>query len=249
MLYCYDHPSMFRAIERDQTLTGRVSSQVEQLILGSHLRPGDKLPAERDLADRFQVSRTVVREAIRSLAARGMVDVQQGKGTMVSTPSLESLAQPMALILRSSQGELEHHKVMEVRRLLEVEIVALAAARRTDSDIQRMEEILENRAEIHSNRQVFLEWDMGFHAALAQSTQNELFSLLLNSVASVLRQIREVGFDVPGTPDRALLHHQNILAAVKSSNVVEARRAMQEHMNEAQTTLLRSLELRLKNAE
>jgi len=235
---------MFKAIEREETLTRRVTEQVEQLILDDLLRPGDKLPAERDLALRFQVSRTVIREAIRSLAAHGLVEVRQGKGTTVSIPSVESLQRPLTLLLRTNQRDLDHKKVLEVRRTLEIEIAGIAAERRTSSDLDTLEHILEDRSETKSSREEFVEWDVAFHAALARATQNELFSLLLDSVATVMRKVREIGFDVPGTPERAYRFHRRILDQVTAGNSSGARRAMQEHLAESEQTILKAMNLK-----
>jgi GntR family transcriptional repressor for pyruvate dehydrogenase complex len=235
---------MFTTIERDETLTSRVTGQVEQLILDDLLRPGDKLPAERDLATRFQVSRTVVREAIRSLAARGLVEVRQGRGTTVSAPSIQSVTQPLTLLLRGNQRDLDHKKILEVRRSLEIEIAGIAALRRTSNDLDTLEQILEDRTATKSSREQFIEWDVAFHAALARATQNELFSLLLESVATVMRKVREVGFDVPGTPERAYAFHRRILDQIIKANSAGARRAMQEHLAESEQTMLKAMKMR-----
>lgn len=237
---------MFRAIERDETLTGRVTDQVEQLILEDQLRPGDKLPPERELATRFQVSRTVVREAIRSLAARGLVAVRQGSGTTVSAPSVDSVTQPLTLLLRANRGELDCAKVIEVRRVLEIEIAGVAAVRRTSQNLDAMELILEDRAGAKADPKAFAEWDMAFHLALARSTQNELFLLLLDSIAGVMRQVREVGFQVPGTPERAYLFHRKILDQVTKGSTEGARRAMREHLMESEQTMARGMKLKRK---
>ncbi len=239
---------MFKAIEREETLTRRVTDEVERLILDDLLRPGDRLPAERDLAERFQVSRTVIREAIRALAARGLLEVRQGKGTTVSAPSVESLKQPLALLLRTNQRDLDHKKILEVRRTLEIEIAGLAAERRTSRDLDALEHILEDRSGTKSSRQEFVEWDVAFHSALARATQNELFSLLLDSVATVMRKVREIGFDVPGTPERAYRFHRRILDEVTKSSPVGARRAMQEHLVESEQTILRALRIQGRNS-
>jgi len=235
---------MFTAIDRDETLTSRVTGQVEKMIVADLLRPGDKLPAERDLALRFQVSRTVVREAIRSLAAKGLVEVRQGRGTTVSMPSVESLTQPMTLLLRGGGRELDHKKVIEVRSALEIEIAGLAARRRTSQDLEAMELILEDRAGTREDRQAFVAWDMAFHSALARATHNELFSLLLDSVAAVLRTVRELGFNVPGTPDRAFAFHRRILDQVTAGDPEKARRAMAKHLAESEQTMTEALKRR-----
>ena len=219
--------------------------KVERLITEDLLRPGDKLPAERELAERFHVSRTVVREAIRSLSARGLVQVRQGHGTTVSSPTIKSVSQPLSLLLRGNHHELDHKKVLEVRRTLEVEIAGLAAMRRTSKDLDALEQILEDRTGAKTDQGEFVEWDVAFHAALARATQNELFSVLLDSLAAVLREVREVGFTVAGTPERAYMFHRRILDEVSAGSAAGARRAMEEHLAESEETMLQAAALEL----
>lgn len=227
----------FKAIEREETLAARVTDRLEQMILRSALPPGSRLPAERELAERFRVSRTVIREAVRSLAARGMVAVKAGSGTRVQTPSAESVSETMALCLRSSQGDLDHRKVSEVRRLFEVEIAGLAAERRTDADLEAMARILADETDLAKSRERFVRWDIAFHSALATATHNELFPILLQSVVSTMRKVREYGFNVPSTPQRAVYFHRRIFQKVKEGNPAAARQAMEEHLSEAEKTM------------
>jgi GntR family transcriptional repressor for pyruvate dehydrogenase complex len=234
---------MFQTLERE-TLAGRVTGQVERLIVERHLQPGDRLPAERELAAKLGVSRTVVREAVRSLTAKGMLEVKPGSGTIVRTPSADDLSPSMALFLRGQRPQIDHQEVMEVRRLLEVEIAGLAAQRRTEQDLATLERILDEHVGIHQSRQIFVAWDVAFHSALAVATHNDLFPLLLNSVVTILRKVREIGFDVPGSPDRALYHHRAIFRQVKRGKAEAARHAMREHLAEAEDTMLKALKLR-----
>ncbi len=228
---------MFDVIPRETTLASRVTVQVEKMILDSHLQPGDRLPAERELAAQFGVSRTVVREAVRALMAKGMVEVRQGSGTIIRTPTASALVQPMTMLMRGGQKELDYPKVAEVRRLIEVEIAGLAAERRTIEDIHSMETILAGINKARLTCEDFVDWDIAFHAALAKATANELLGVLLESVSSVLRQIRELGYKVKGTPDRALSFHKSILEQVKLGSVKGARAAMEAHLEESAETV------------
>lgn len=232
-----DPIDLFETLPRESTLASRVAGQIEQLILDGHLKPGDRLPSERQLADQFGVSRTVVREAVRSLAAKNLLHVQAGSGTIVSTPSAESVAQTMSLFLRVGQLELDYDKVHEVRRALEIAIAGAAAERRTPADIAAMEEILQQARRIRGNRDEFAANDVAFHAALAQATHNELYILLLDSVADIMLQVRQMAFDVPDMPTRALAHHADILTEVKAGDADAARDAMRGHLIESENTM------------
>lgn len=237
---------MFKTLEREETLASRVSREIERLIVVGRFHLGGRLPAERQLADEFGVSRTVVREAVRSLMAKGLVEVRHGSGMMIRTPSAETVSQSMALFLRGGQPELDYKKVMEVRRLLEVEIAGLAAERRTTEDLAAMQVILDDTEGIRQKRARFVEWDVAFHAALATATHNEMFSLLLDSVVGTMKQVRELGFDVPSSPSNAIKHHQAIFIRVAARDEGGARQAMRDHLAEAEQTMRRALELRKK---
>jgi len=224
--------SLFKAIQREPTLSNRVTDQIESLIIENQLQPGNHLPSERELAQQFGVSRTVIREAIRALSAKGLLEVRSGHGTVVRSPTAEAVAQSMNLFLRAGQEPFDYSKVFEVRNLLEVEIAGLAAERRTAEDLEKMKTILSEAANnlAHENRHHFAKTDVTFHAALAQATHNELFSLLLESLADIMFEIRLTGFDVPNTPTRALADHREILEQIKGGNAEGARQVMREHM-------------------
>lgn len=223
------------------TLSTRVAGLVERHLIESRLQPGDRLPTERNLACKFGVSRTVVREAVRALVAKGMLEVRHGSGMTIRSPTVELLSTPLAMILKSAHPGVNHEKIMEVRRLLEVEIAGLAAQRRTARDVADLTAIVENTAGIRTNRERFVQWDVSFHAGLASATQNQLFVLLLESVVSIMRQVRELGFEVSGTQSRAIRHHTAILNAVAAGDPAQARKAMLAHLEEAEGTMHKAL--------
>lgn len=233
---------LFTAITREASLANRLTSQLEQMIIENRVQQGDRLPAERELARQFGVSRTVVREAVRALQAKGLLEVHTGSGTVVCSPSAAAVSQSMTLFLRAGRPELDYRKVLEVRRLLEVEIAGLAAERRTAQDLQRLKDILEVTPNVTS-REEYVRVDIGFHALLAQATHNELFVLLLDSIVEILRKVREMAFDIPSAPLRAYQYHSAIMQQVEQGNPDRARQAMRDHLEEAEDTLLRAMAL------
>lgn len=237
---------MFKTLEREETLAARVTEQLEAFLAQRQLPPGERIPAERDLAAQFGVSRTVVREAVRSLVAKGLLEVKPGSGTHVSTPSAERVTETMSWYLQANNSEPDLRKISEVRRLLEVEIAGLAAERRTEEDLREMRRILDDTSGVRRDRERFVEWDISFHAALAAATHNELFSILLDSVVSTLRKVRELGFNVPNTPERAKYFHELIFERVQEGNPSAARAAMREHMTEAERTMQQGMERRAR---
>jgi GntR family transcriptional repressor for pyruvate dehydrogenase complex len=235
-------PELFGLLTRDATLAERVTEQMKQLIVSGQLRAGDRMPPERELARQFGVSRTVVREAVRSLMAQGLVEVHAGSGSVVRNPSAGAVAESMALFLQVGRQGFDHGKILEVRHLLEVEIAGLAAERRTGDDLVALAAVLQETAHVGGNCDDWLKNDMAFHALLAQATRNELFSLLLDSIADIMISVRRLSFDVAGAPDRTLKYHGAILEQVEKGDPVGARAAMREHLAEAEATMRAALE-------
>ncbi len=220
-------------LTREATLAERVQRELERLILDSRLGPGDRLPSERELANQFGVSRTVVREAVRGLVAKQLLDVSVGRGTVVRAPTAESAAESMKLLLLMQAGGAGVEKVSEVRHIVENEIAARAAERRTDEDLRTLAAILEETRQHLDEPDVYIKSDVAFHAALASATQNELFVIILDSLVEVMIEVRLLTLRVPGVTAVALGYHERILEAVVSGDPKAAREAMDAHMDQA----------------
>lgn len=233
------HPSHLRP-HLQSTLTSQVTTTLEEMVL-SQLRPGDRLPSERELAEQFSVSRTVVREAVRALTARGLLEVRSRSGVVVSVPTQANVSQSIASFLKAGMPELDYSKVMEVRSHLEVQIAGLAAERRRQSDLQQMEAILEET--LHANTlEQFVEVDLAFHHTLAKATRNELYSLLMESLDGVMRTLRVLAFYLDNgktSASRAYRYHHAIYEQVSNRSPEGAREAMREHLIEAEDTVMR----------
>jgi GntR family transcriptional repressor for pyruvate dehydrogenase complex len=233
---------MFTKIEREANLSDLVSQQIQNLIRERHLMPNDRLPAERDLAEQFGVSRTVVREAVRGLTAKGLLQVTPGRGgTIVRLPTAETMTEMMTLFLRGDERQLDYEHLVEVRRVLEVAIAGYAAERHDAKDLEEMQMILQETLKIGSDRDKFVKWDLAFHKALAKATHNRLFPLLLESVNELMIEVRQMAFRTMGAPARSYRYHSAIYEQVKKGNAAGAREAMRDHLVEAEQTLRKAL--------
>jgi GntR family transcriptional repressor for pyruvate dehydrogenase complex len=145
--------------------------------------------------------------------------------------------------LHHGNKAIQYEKVHEVRRVLEVEIAALAAKRAEISDIEEMDRQIERQRASTSDRDRYVASDVAFHAALAMATHNELFSALLDSIADVMTEVRQLGFRVPGAQEGALSHHLRILEKIKAGNAAEAARAMRDHLHDSKSILRQGLEI------
>jgi GntR family transcriptional regulator, transcriptional repressor for pyruvate dehydrogenase complex len=238
--------TLVHALPRELTLAARVSAELESVIVANDIAAGQRLPSERELASQFGVSRTVIREAVRGLSAKGLVDVENGRGTVVRAVSGASAAASMHLLLRMQPGGIDMDKVIEVRRILENHISAIAAERRTEADLVDLDLAVAEAESQLGDPDTFVHADIAFHMALARATHNELFSVLLDSVARVMTEVRLLALRIPGTPERAVAHHRAVLAAVRAGDARVARAAMDAHMDEARETLRQAVESEAK---
>lgn len=219
-----------------QRLSESVAEQILHLIAEHELQPGDRLPGERRLVETFGVSRTVVREAIRSLVVRGLVDVRPGGGAVVKRPSTGFLSDALVQILKSSPGGITYAHLREVRRLVEPDLAALAATRHTDDEIRAMEHELEVMRRAETADDAWARADVAFHSTLARATHNPLFGIVLGSVHDLQLEVRLLAIKLPETRGKALHHHTRILEAVRAGDSAGARRAMLAHLGEAEET-------------
>ncbi len=232
----------FKPIERDTTLADQVSRQIQALIVDGRLMPGDRLPSERDLAVRFGVSRTAVRDAVKGLAAKGMLEVNIGRaGTMVRSPTVANMSDMMTLFLRGDAPALNMDDLIEARRVLEVAIAGFAAERHTEADLSAMQHNLDETLKVGRNREKFVQCDIEFHKALARATGNRLFLLFLESVNEPMVEARLLAFRRHGAPERSYHYHKRIFDQVSGHNAEGAREAMREHLVEAEETLRKTL--------
>jgi GntR family transcriptional repressor for pyruvate dehydrogenase complex len=225
----------FRAIKRVQSLSDRVADQLTEAILSRQLNPGDLLPPERELGDKFGVSRTVVREAVRSLAARGLVRVTSGRGVEVNAFGPGDVAASISLLVRG-QEELDYGTVNEVRAALEVQVADLAAQRAGSDDLKRLAQLCDDYQQSLERRDLVAAGDLDFqfHRELAQAAGNDLLLAMLDSIGDVLREVRNQAMNDVHVGEEGLRAHRKILKHVSAGKPDEARAAMAAHLAEAE---------------
>jgi GntR family transcriptional repressor for pyruvate dehydrogenase complex len=222
-------PALFQPIVREPRLSEKVADLILESIISGQLEHGDRLPSERELGERFGVSRTVIREAVRTLAAKGVVEVRPGSGLRVAEVGSSTVRESMTLFLRSSPV-LNYDQVNEVRTLLEVEVAGLAAERATAEDIETLTEILRRMETVIDDVEAASIEDVAFHRQIATTTQNELYGLMLDSIGDVLLEIRRSTL-AGGTPGPAVLAwHARILDRIAAHDPEGAREAMRDHL-------------------
>ena len=219
----------------------QIAEQIEKRILDGELRSGDRLPTERELAEQFHASRTAVREAMKILAQKGLVDMRPGRGTIVIDGVHKAMLHSINLAMKLKLGEVGgSDNLVEVREILETEIAALAAARATEKEIAIMREAVQIMDQHLDDADLFIAADNTFHEALAQGTQNTLILILVNSIVHLLSEQRKQIFEVEGGPQRGQLHHKSILESVIRRDPESARAAMRAHLRQVRQDVSQS---------
>jgi GntR family transcriptional regulator, transcriptional repressor for pyruvate dehydrogenase complex len=229
-----DRTGMFSAVSRAATLSEKVAEQITQAIMDGTLAPGERLQSERDLAEQFGVSRTVIREVARSLVASGLVEARSGRGLQVAEVGPEVVSRAMGLFLHRSSA-IDYPRIHEVRAALEVSIAGYAAQRASTADIAHLQDLAATLTSVVTSEtsvdvQRAAELDVAFHRALAQATHNELFLVLLDSVGEVLLEIRRRAFELDDVRRYAAQAHHEILEQVANGDADAARNAMRRHL-------------------
>jgi GntR family transcriptional repressor for pyruvate dehydrogenase complex len=225
----------FETVRRDKVYEG-VAKQIERLIL-KRLQPGDKLPSERELAETLGVSRSSIRDAIRSLELMGMVEPRQGAGTIVREISSESLVNPLANAIKRKEdliGEL-----LDFRKMLEPQLAARAATRASPEEIAEMEDILDRQDRKLRDGESAIAEDSEFHYAIALASGNSIVLKVLDTLMDLLRDSRERSLQEEGRPQKSLAGHRRILTAIKRRDIDGAKAAMRRHIENVEQIVLR----------
>jgi GntR family transcriptional repressor for pyruvate dehydrogenase complex len=225
-------PSFGRPVDRAPRLSDRVADLMLEEILSRGLRPGEALPSERELAEQYGVSRTVIREAVRSLAAKGLVSAQAGRGLCVAAVEADAVSASMNLYLRGVD-ELPYERVHEVRMAIETEVAELAAQRAEPDEIEELAAISRRYKEVIHDVDAVSNADVEFHRHLALLTHNGLFVIMLDSIGDVLLEIRRATLGLPDDAQHGYEQHESILAAVRAHDPQAARDAMRRHLDDA----------------
>lgn len=207
-----------------------IVDQIRSMIDGGELSPGDKLPPERRLAELFSVSRNTVREAIKSLAEQGVVESRQGAGTFVRETNPEGFAALFAGEILRRQPKLRD--VFEVRKLLEPEIAAMAARNAMPDDITRLENVLAEQERAMQAGLSAGRHDQMLHAILAKASGNEVMQAMVFALHDDLSELRVEGLQTRERQEASLAAHRAIVEAVRNGYVMQAERAMRDHLEE-----------------
>ena len=198
-------------IERRKTYE-LVAERLTEEISSRVLEPGDLLPPERELVAAFGVGRSSVREALRMLESRGLIK-SNGAGTFKVARLSNPLNHSLNLLLEAEETDVA--ELFEVRRLLEGECAALAAARRTRAHLDRMAAAVDAMEAGLGAEQTFIDADLRFHMTVAEASRNRVATHLMHAIRGLLQRALSSVYHVPGSPERAIGMHRLILEAIR----------------------------------
>jgi GntR family transcriptional regulator, transcriptional repressor for pyruvate dehydrogenase complex len=212
-----------------------VASQIHRLIADGRLKPGDRLPPERELAEMFGVSRSSVRDAIRVLEMRGLVEPKHGEGTLVRQVPLDAIVSPLADVLAASKDLTTD--LFDMRKILEPPVARAAALRATPEDLAALKDIVARQAERVQAGEVAIAEDNEFHYRIATAAKNRVVLRVIDVVMELLRESRVRWLQGPGRAKSSLAGHRRILDAIRRRDPDGAAEAMRAHIEEIETIL------------
>ena len=225
-----------------KTLVDTVADQLLDQIIEGRIEIGSALPSEADIAAKANVSRLTVREALKALRAKNVVNVQRGRGTYINPPeawtSLEAMMRATARGIGEGNASLQ---LLEVRRMIETGAASLAAGRRAPADVARLEQHLAGMeaASAAADVEAFVRADIAFHDVLLRASGNVLVPAMYEPLNRLLASGRRETSALPVIQQHAIGMHRKILVAVAAGNTEEARLAMDRHMDQTQEDLIR----------
>jgi GntR family transcriptional regulator, transcriptional repressor for pyruvate dehydrogenase complex len=215
-----------------------IVDQIKVLIRAGKLQPGDRLPSERELCQRFNVSRVTVREALRVLETNGLLTIRVGShgGAFLTSPSAERLGVGLADLL--SLAPATAHDVTEARFIVELGTLPLAVERATEEDIAALFAMVEEAEEAVKAGRYNIELSAAFHTRIAQCTHNPAIEMLMQSFNGPLRMSLEESHTSAPMGEQGIAEHRRLAEAIQTRDVEGARKLMTEHLNRTAARVL-----------
>jgi GntR family transcriptional repressor for pyruvate dehydrogenase complex len=219
---------VFEAIKRAK-VSDEVAKQIKALISEGKLKPGDRLPPERELIKQFGISRPSLREALNSLVAMGFLEVKQAKRTYVKSVASERMRDPLSVLIKSDTQKI--YDLIEVRKAMEAWGAYHAAQRATEEDLKEMERILKEMRHAIEEGRPWVKEDADFHLVIAQSTHNTIQIHLMSTIYDLLKESVARVLTDRGKMKKLYQQHYRIFNAIKNHSSDKAREKTLEHLD------------------
>lgn len=222
---------MYKTIS-PRKLSNDVVDHLTDLFVTQQLKPGDRLPPERELAEQFGVSRTVIREAVKMLEEKGLLDSRQGSGTWVREFSPQSISQSFALYVESDINR--YLELMDLRGILDVEIVGRLAQRASSEQIATLEGHIRRMGELLDRPKEFAEEDCAFHLAIYRAMDNVLLMSIVDPIMTLLEAVNLITVESQGGAETSLSRHTLLVRCIADHDAEGARQTMHEIISGAE---------------
>lgn len=236
---------MFPRIGRTDTLRNEVAEHIKGLVKNGQLKPGERLPTEREMAQKFGVSRTVIRDAVKTLVGVGILEVKHGVGIFVGIMNSNTVARQLSSLLINENDTIEN--LFGVRMVLETAAAGWAAEKKTHSDLPRIFNFIKEskRLLIESNDlESYWLHDHNFHLLVAELSANPVAVRLMENLLDLLQETRHLSIAIPGRNNLSVEEHIKILEAILQGQAETARLMMQGHLD----SVLKSIKQRQANS-
>jgi GntR family transcriptional repressor for pyruvate dehydrogenase complex len=207
----------------------QIVSRLLDLIQQRHLGPGDRLPAERDLAATMGVSRSSLREALRALTVLGVTEMRHGTGTYVSSLEPDLLVRPLSFVLSLSDGGFD--QLFEARKVVEPAMAALAARRIDDETLDRLDALITRADAVIENAEAFLVADVELHDVIRETAANAILGRFMESIHALALASRKATGARRAVRDQTVKDHRAIVAALRARDPDAAAAAMHQHLD------------------
>ncbi|MDI6600771.1 MAG: FadR/GntR family transcriptional regulator [Thermoanaerobacteraceae bacterium] len=215
---------------KKKTLAEEIIASIRDLVISGELKPGDKLPGERELAEQLCVSRASVREALRALSLAGIIVVKPGDGTYLNDDISRMFGGVFNSKLLFIVERNDALQLAEARKILEIELARLAAMRATIDNLKDIEHTLKAMEKHIGEPDYFIKQDVAFHVAVSEAAQNNILFEAINAIRDLMTEVQREIVVYPGLMEKSFGYHKRIYQAIKEGNTEEAAKAMSEHL-------------------
>lgn len=219
---------MLKPIEQ-MSVVEAIQQQIRSLILGGDLKPGSRLPSEKDLVQQLRVSRPALREAIHMMIGEGLLEIQPGLGTYVREPTSAAAIRADVISLLLMPEDLR--ELQEVREILEPEVAALVAKRATEEDLNDLDGIMEEMEKAIRNEESIFELAWSFHRRLPRLAGNSAMAKIVDIVYEMIKTVEQPLYDRYFDPQQEVHDHRELVQVFRRQDPVEARAAMEAHLD------------------
>ncbi len=224
----------FSSIEK-RNVTDKIASNLIEFILHGDLKPLDKLPAEREMAVMLGVSRPSLREALKTLSTRNIIEIRHGAGVFVTSLDPKLLLEPLDFFLALNEANFEH--LFEARKVLEGELAALAAQRITQDELVYLQECVHRTEQSLDDDASFVQADLNLHNSIMTAARNPMLERMMMSISLLTRASRQHTVNLPGVRQHAPKDHQAIVDALAERNPEQSRQTMLKHLDRIKQAL------------